>query len=230
MATIFSGDKKNTEKYIAFFDLDKTITGSVSGKELAWEAFKRGFMNPLGLVRAIYLSMLFRLKLRDPYKIIEAMTGWTAGMAEKDMIQLSSEVLHSVLMPSVYEEARKEIEMHKTNGARVVILSSSITTICMEMANNLGIDDVLCTELEVENGYLTGRPSGRICYGAEKLTRFKDYCEKNNAIVSETWYYGDSVSDLPVLCLTGKPVCVNPDKELVKEALKRGWKIVRWGL
>jgi HAD superfamily hydrolase (TIGR01490 family) len=229
MATIFSGNRNNTRKYIAFFDLDRTITRSVSGKEIAWEAFKRGFMNPSGLVRAAYLSLLYRLRLRDPYKVIEAMTGWVAGMAEKDMIKLSSDVFQKVLMPSVYEEARIEIDLHKANSARVVILSSSISTICMETAINLGMDDVLCTELEVKNGYLTGQPAGRICYGEEKLTRFKEYCEKNNAIISETWYYGDSFSDLPVLCLAGNPVCVNPDKELDREALKRGWKIVHWG-
>jgi HAD superfamily hydrolase (TIGR01490 family) len=144
------------------------------------------------------------------------------------MVELCSELSREVLLPSVYKEAVGEIEFHKTNNAKIVILSSALTTVCQEMAKHLNIDDIICSELEVKNGCLTGRPLGHLCFGEEKAVRLHGYCAKNNSSPSDAWYYGDSISDLPVLKAVGNPVCVNPDKKLRKTALKRDWKILRW--
>jgi len=46
--------------------------------------------------------------------------------------------------------------------------------------------------------------------------------------VEDAWYYGDSISDLPVLKTVGFPVCVNPDKKLIKAAKENSWKICYW--
>lgn len=228
METIFSRDSNTVKNYIAFFDLDQTITKSISGKALARGAYRKGLMNRYDLAKAIFLSLVFRLKLKDPLKIIDDMVSWVEGISEKTMADLCSEVLHEVLLPSVYEEARTEIEFHKGENAKIVILSSALTPICKEMAKNLGIDDIICSDLEVKNGYLTGRPSGHLCFGEEKAIRLKEYCAKNSSSKSEAWYYGDSISDLPALNSVGNPVCVNPDNKLKKTAIKRGWKILSW--
>jgi phosphoserine phosphatase len=78
----------------------------------------------------------------------------------------------------------------------------------------------------VYGGLLTGNPKGKICFGEEKLSRFLDYCWKNDISVEDTWYYADSISDLPVLAVTGHPICVNPDKKLRRQAIRNGWKIL----
>ena len=111
-----------------------------------------------------------------------------------------------------------------------MILSSALTTICRQMAENLNIDDIICSGLEVKNGYMTGRPLGHLCFGEEKAVRLKRYCEIFNFSLSEAWYYGDSISDLHALSVVGNPVCVNPDKKLKKAAKRRGWKIVLWNV
>ena len=156
------------------------------------------------------------------------MMKWVKGMAEKTMIDLCSEVFSDVLLPSVHPEARSEIKFHKDKNAKVVILSSALTPVCNEMAKNLGMDDIICSDLEVKDGFLTGRPRGRLCFGEEKLVRLKEYCERNNSKTSDAWCYGDSISDLPALSSVGNPVCINPDSKLKKAAKKRGWKILNW--
>ena len=228
METIFSKDSNTGKNYIAFFDLDRTITKAISGNALARGAFKKGLITSSSLAHVIYLSLACKLKLKDPLKIIDYMVTWAGGIPEKTMIDLCSEVFHEVLLPSVYTEARSEIKTHKEKNAKVVILSSALTPICQEMSKILGMDDIICSDLEVKNGYLTGRPIGRLCFGEDKMARLKEYCEKNNTIPSDTWYYGDSISDLPVLSSVGKPICVNPDKKLKNAALQRGWKILQW--
>jgi HAD superfamily hydrolase (TIGR01490 family) len=133
-----------------------------------------------------------------------------------------------VLIPSVYPQARSEINFHKEKNAKVVILSSALTPICRDMSWYLGMDDILCSDLEVINGYLTGHPVGHLCFGEEKRVRLLEYCEKNNSKTSDVWYYGDSISDLPALSSVGNPVCVNPDKKLRRVGSARGWKILWW--
>jgi HAD superfamily phosphoserine phosphatase-like hydrolase len=109
-----------------------------------------------------------------------------------------------------------------------VILSSALIAVCQEMADNLNIDDILCSELEVYDGKMTGRPIGHLCFGEEKAVRLKEYCEKYKSCQSQAWYYGDSISDLPAFSVVGNPVCINPDKKLKKTAQQRDWKILHW--
>lgn len=223
-----SKDSFTGKNYIAFFDLDRTITRKISGNELIKRAFKNGLLARSGFIYAIYLSLLYKLNLRDPLKIIDTMISWVKGISEKAMNELCSEVYLEILLPSVYEEARSEISAHKGKGAKLVILSSSLTRICWKMSDNLGMDDVICSELEVRDGFLTGNPCGHLCFGDEKAARLKEYCKRNNIEPSDAWYYGDSISDLAALSSVGNPVCVNPDKKLNKEAHQRGWKILWW--
>src|SRR5450759_169403 len=206
METISSKDSNTDKNYIAFFDLDATITKAISGNALARVAFKKGLMTGTALAHGIYLSLVYKLKLKDPLKIIDSMVTWVEGISEKTMADLCSEVFREVLLPSVYEQARLEIKTHKEKNAKVVILSSALTPICQQMAKNLMMDDIICSDLEVNNGYLTGRPRGRLCFGDEKADRLKEYCEKNNTETSDAWYYGDSISDLAALNSVGNPV------------------------
>jgi len=228
METTFSKDRITGLKYIAFFDLDSTLTDVISGKALAACAYRKGLMKSSDLVTAIYLLLLYRLNLRDPLKIIDDMVSRVKGIPEQAMNDLCSEVFLKVLLPSVFREAKTEIKQHKENGAKVVILSSGLEQICREMAKSIEMDDIICSVLEVRDGYFTGRPLGRLCFGKEKVIRLIEYCKHNNVNPRYSWYYGDSFSDLPVLDYVGNPVCVNPDKKLKKAAHNRGWKVLYW--
>jgi len=228
MDHIFSEGRNTSTKYVAFFDLDRTLIGEISGNAIVWMAWKKGLISWSYLVRAFYLYLLFKLRLRDPLNIIDNMVGWVKGMSETEIEDLCLHVFREVLFPSVFREALTEINTHKENNAKVVILSSALDSICSAMSESFGMDGYICSALEAKEGYLTGKALGKLCYGEEKLHRLTGYCAANNLNQSVLWYYTDSISDLPVLSSVGNPVCVNPDRELKKEAIKRGWKILFW--
>jgi HAD superfamily hydrolase (TIGR01490 family) len=230
MATISSEISGAATAGIAFFDLDRTLTKAVSGSALTWGAYKKGLLSWIDLGKALSLSLLYRLNLLDPLKIINKMVKWTKGIPEKTLNDLCSDIFHETIFPSVYREARDEIKYHKEHKFKVIILSSALAPICRAMAISLGFDDIICSDLETKNGYLTGNPVGKLCFGEEKRVRLTEYCRDNNSTLSDTWYYGDSISDLPALNITGTPVCVNPDKKLARVAHKRGWRILKWSL
>ncbi len=228
MDDISSEGNKLLPGYIAFFDLDQTITSEISGKALIRMAWRNGHISLSDIVKAFYLYILYKFSLRDPLKVINDMVASVKGRSETWLESLCAEVCREKLLPSIFSEAIDAINYHKGNNAKVVILSSALNQICRPVSEFLGMDDFICSSLEVKGGYLTGEPVGRLCFGEEKLTRFTEYCKKNTMNPSESWYYGDSFSDLPVLQSVGNPVCVNPDRKLKKEAHMRGWKVLSW--
>jgi phosphoserine phosphatase len=50
----------------------------------------------------------------------------------------------------------------------------------------------------------------------------------HDARLSDSYFYTDSLSDLPLLNLVGQPVAVNPDLRLKRLAQRRGWPIVKF--
>ena len=214
--------------HVVFFDLDRTLISAISGRELAKGALRQGLISFPVLIKAAYLSLVNKLSLKDPFTIIDNMTGWLKGVPAETIKSLCSRVTGDALIPSVFPAPRLEIDKHRMEGASVVILSSALSQICIEMADYLGIDDVLCSEIEIVNGYCTGFLKGPPCFGEEKMKRLRSYCEINNNKTDKSWYYGDSIHDLPALSVAGHPVCINPDRKLRKTAMEKKWEIQYW--
>jgi len=164
----------------------------------------------------------------DTEKIIAGMLQWLDGVPVKKVNVLASEVFLNQMIRTIPDEARSAIIWHQERNAAAVILSSALYPVCQAVAGYLNINDIICTQFETVDGKCTGKPTGKLCFGKEKVTRLIEYCENNNNKVEDAWYYGDSFSDFPALQVVGTPVCVNPDKKLLKAANKNNWKICRW--
>ena len=225
IASKISGPDKS---YLAFFDLDETIISKTSGSSIVRESYRRGIMGRRGLMKAAYLSMLYKTGFKNTLTIIHEMISWLAGFSEEAFLKLSSEVCSDILIPSIHNEVRDELTFHREQNAKVILLSSALKPICIQIADHLGMDDVICSELEVMGGLFTGRPLGRPCFEEEKAIRLMAYCKTSGADLEDTWYYGDSIADRHVLSVAGNPVCVNPDKKLRKIAEANKWKIYEW--
>jgi len=88
------------------------------------------------------------------------------------------------------------------------------------------MDEVICTQLETQNGAFTGRTQGKLVYGEEKKHRMYLFCEAQNSDAQKAWYYGDSHTDQYVMKAVGNPVAVSPDRRLKKIALRYNWPIL----
>jgi len=228
METISSENKLKGKSYIAFFDLDNTLITSNSGKLLVREAREKGMMSMMDLLRAVWMSFLYKFNLMDTEKIIAGMLQWLNGEPVTRVNLLASEVFLKGMIRTISDEARNEIIWHQERNAATVLLSSALYPVCQAVAGHLNIDDIICTRLETVDGKCTGKPEGKPCFGEEKAVRLMEYCEINNNKVEDSWYYGDSFSDFPALQIVGTPVCVNPDRKLLKAANKNNWRICRW--
>jgi len=84
---------------------------------------------------------------------------------------------------------------------------------------SLGVDAVLCTEMEVVDGRYTGRLATANCHGEEKVARLKAWLAHDYGAATDhqpaLHAYGDTKGDWPMLRLAqkawyrGKPWKVN---------------------
>ena len=217
-----------TKKYAVFFDLDLTVLSVNSGPIVVREAYRKGMMGTRSILNAILQGYLYKFNLRDTNVIISKMGLWLKGIDNEILLKLSEEVVEKYLKSAIRPEIREEIAFHRENLGEIVILSSVISSISKPIGKLLEADDVLCTEMEVKDGILTGNPVGKFCFGKEKRERLLSFCKEKKYISSEAWYYADSISDLEAFEVVGHQICVSPDRKLATVAAERGWKVLRW--
>ncbi|MFN8239705.1 MAG: HAD family phosphatase [Bacteroidales bacterium] len=214
--------------YVVFFDLDRTLTSMNSGHAIIKAASDMGLINKKDITTAIIHTVLYKTGLRSTYQMIEGMGNWLKGTRVDLVSAIAREAVELYLVPSLFKQVRDEIRFHKGMNAHIVILSSAIEEICIPMAEQLGIDSVLCTKMETTGHTFTGKPEGAYCFGNEKAARITKHCKELGLTLSSAYCYADSVSDIPALSLVGNPVCINPDRKLKKHATRKGWRISDW--
>jgi len=211
--------------YAAFFDLDNTILDTSSGRLFIRYSYRNNLISHRELLTGLYVSFIHRLGLIDTEGIIRRWIRNYEGRPEKMILDYSRRFISEMVICRIRKGIYDEIDLHHKNDGAAVILSASMKFICNPVKEHLGIDDAVCSSLEVKNGLLTGRLDGSYCYGKEKLNRARSYCLEHGFTLQDAWYYADSIADLPLLEAVGNPVCVSPDRFLKRLALKRGWTI-----
>jgi phosphatidylglycerophosphatase C len=84
----------------------------------------------------------------------------------------------------------QQLVQHQKAGHRCVIVSASPGIYLHAVGMSLGVDAVLCTEMEVQEGRYTGRMTTPNCHGEQKVARLQAWL---------TQYYGAAPADRPVL-------------------------------
>lgn len=220
---------ENNFTYTVFIDLDNTLIRKVSGRELAVNAARKGLLKISSVPGVLFSYIQYKLGIKGPVEMSEKLAGWTKGMPHEKFDRLCQDTIEKILLEHIDNEIIAEIGHHEMNKARVVVLSASAFEICSRIVSYFGFDDAICTVLECRDGKLSGKASGNFCFGEEKIKRLRDFCSSNNIKISESWYYGDSLSDLPVFEEIGHPVCVNPNRSLSHLAIRNNWKILKTG-
>ncbi|MDY6932724.1 MAG: HAD-IB family hydrolase [Spirochaetota bacterium] len=211
---------------VAFFDIDNTILDTSSGKLIIKYSYQNGLIPHSKYIVNMLIAFLHGTGLLNTEYVINKWAMKSKGLPEKMLIDYSKGCFNDVIIHHIRGSAIEEI--NSLQNVRTVLLSASLSYVCYPIGEYLKIDDILCTELDAQDGLLTGRLMGKYCYGREKLNRVEEFCKTNGFTLDDSSYYADSFADIYVLERVGTPICVTPDKRLRREALKRGWKIYDW--
>jgi HAD superfamily hydrolase (TIGR01490 family) len=125
--------------------------------------------------------------------------------------------------------ARKLIEQHMLNGDLCVIITATNSFVTAPIARMLGVSHLIATEPEQKDGEFTGQVAGIPSFREGKITRLESWLDDRNLTwlsFLESWFYSDSLNDLPLLIKVTHPVAVDPDSTLQSHAEKNNWPII----
>ena len=137
--------------------------------------------------------------------------------------------IREVIPPLISLPALNLVKQHLDKKNTVVVASSTNSFIVEPIANLFGIDQVIATDLEIMQQKFTGKVDGLPCYGENKLTKLKHWIDVNRIQYNASWFYSDSINDLPSLKWADYTIVVNGDDMLCKEARKYAWQSITIG-
>jgi HAD superfamily hydrolase (TIGR01490 family) len=213
---------------LALFDLDNTLLAGDSDFEWAqfliekgvldrevYEARNQGFFEQYKAgTLDIHEFLDFQLKplSRHPRKVLE---GW------------HREFLRNRILPLITRKSRDLVDSHRDDARAIVTATNSFVT--GPIAREFGIDHLIATEPEELNREFTGRVNGVPSFQEGKVVRVEAWLAEHGLgwpSFSETWFYSDSLNDLPLLSKVTHPVAVDPDETLKETALEKRWMII----
>lgn len=213
----------------AFFDFDGTVISGYSAFAFIEEQIRRGHLSPRELVELVGAMASFGLGNMGFSAMMLASTQFLRGIHEDSYAAFGRELFESHIARKIYPESRALVQAHLRKGHTVAIISSATPYQVVPAANDLDIEHVLCTQLEVEKGVFTGAVVRPTCFGEGKVTAAETLADEYGADLDKSYFYSDSDDDIQLLERVGNPRPLNPNNRLRGIAEMRGWPVRRFG-
>ena len=217
----------------AFFDLDGTVV-SRSTAVLYVQYLRRRPKGPTpfdrmpfsALLKTLWYQVLYNANRIDIDHVVRQATEPLAGHPEARMIELCTTWFREAVARFIRPEMPPLLEAHRLAGHRICILTASTPYVAVPLCETLGIEEWIASRLEVDvEGKFTGNAVKPLCYGAGKIHWAQAWARERGVELSRSFFYTDSITDLPMLEAVGHPVLVNPDRKLRREGTRRGWPV-----
>lgn len=118
------------------------------------------------------------------------------GRAKSAVDIVANQFVRDRLLRRVRPDCLRRWQWHRGRGDRMVLASASLDLYLDQFGALLGADEVICTRMEVVNGWLTGRTATPNCRGAAKVQRVRDYL--SSVPGGLVWVYADGRADEPL--------------------------------
>lgn len=212
---------------LAIFDLDETLIAGDS--DYSWGAF----LVAQGQVDADRYRTMNEKFYQDYQQgrldIREYLTFALEPLSRLSREQLSSlhrQFMSEVIQPMWLNRAVALLQEHRRQGDFLLIVTSTNRFVVEPICARLGVDDFLATNLEMVDGRYTGSIEGEPSFREGKVHRLDAWLQETGHNLTGSYFYSDSINDLPLLEKVENPVAVDPDQKLAEIAGERGWKVI----
>lgn len=212
---------------LAIFDLDNTLLAGDS------DHFWGQFLATKGMVdgetydkenQRFYDE--YKLGQLDIYEFL-AFSFEPLARIEPDILKtLHQEFMASQIVPIITRKSRELLDKHRQQGDTLLIITATNRFVTEPIAKELGVDHLLATDPEMLDGRYTGQVTGIPCFKEGKVTRLNAWLASTHLTMEGSWFYSDSLNDIPLLELVDNPVAVDPDDTLAQHAEMKGWPII----
>ena len=210
---------------LALFDLDNTLLGGDS--DHAWGDYlcARGILD--ADTYKARNDEFYQDYLAGRLDLNEYLNFTLEILAATDVAQLDEwhrDFMRDCIEPIMLPKAAALLQQHRDAGDKLVIITATNRFVTGPIAERLGVETLLATEVEMVDGRYTGRSFDVPCFKEGKVTRLNRWLEENGYDLHDSYFYSDSMNDLPLLEQVTHPVVVDPDPRLHEEAKRCGWK------
>jgi HAD superfamily hydrolase (TIGR01490 family) len=215
-------------KRLALFDLDDTLLAGDSDYQWGQMLVDVGVLDrTIYEARNLEFYERYKAGVLDLPEFLAFQLGPLANHSRSQLDAWHAQFMTSKVLPMIRPGARPLIERHRDGVEAIITATNRFVT--GPIAEALAVENLLATELEEVDGRFTGRERGTPCFREGKVTRLEEWLASRGEQLSdfgESWFYTDSINDLPLLQKVTNPVAVHPDDRLRAHAEAHGWPIV----
>jgi HAD superfamily hydrolase (TIGR01490 family) len=219
----------NAEKMnLALFDLDNTLLAGDSDFEWAQFLIEQGVLD-----REVYEARNqeffdhYKKGTLDIHEFLDFQLKPLSRHPRWVLDEWHARFMQKKILPMVRSSARELVERHRADLRVIVTATNSFVT--APIAREFGIVHLIATEPAQVGGEFTGGVAGIPCFREGKVQRVEAWLAGRGQPLkafARSWFYSDSLNDLPLLECVTHPVAVDPDDTLRAHAGKHGWQII----
>lgn len=213
---------------LALFDLDNTLLSGDSDFEWAQFLIAKGVLD-----REVHEAQnhdfyqQYRAGTLDIHEFLDFQLKPLSRHSRAVLDEWHREFMAHRIAPLIGDPARRLLRRHADDLRVIITATNSFVT--GPIARAFEVEHLIATEPATSNGEFTGRVAGTPCFREGKIERLRAWLEERGAALesfAESWFYSDSLNDLPLLSIVSRPVAVDPDDTLLGHARERGWPII----
>jgi HAD superfamily hydrolase (TIGR01490 family) len=213
---------------LALFDLDNTLLTGDSDFE--WAQF---LIEQKVLDREVYEARnnefydQYKNGTLDIHEFLDFQLKPLSRHPRRVLEEWHAEFMRRKILPIMRPLARDLIGEHGDDLCAIITATNSFVT--APIAREFGIENLIATDPAHRDGEFTGEVIGIPCFREGKITRLEQWLARRGESLQsfeQSWFYSDSLNDLPLLERVTNPVAVDPDATLRAHAARRGWPII----
>ena len=210
----------------AFFDVDGTLVAGYTAKPFYDHRMRRGQLGVGELARSFAVFADSTVLGGDPGRLGPVAIAGLRGKRVDELTELGETLFREQIASSVRPEIRELLEAHQARGHTVAIASSATRFQVDPLARELGVENVLCSEVSVSDGELTGTFDGGMLWGERKAAAARALAREHGAERGRSFAYANGDEDIALLASVGNPRPIGPDPLLRRAARQEGWPVL----
>jgi len=212
---------------VAFFDVDNTLLAGSTVRHSLAVFHRSGLIRWRDMLTAFRFGVAYKLGFVQEQRMFAAAVRVCAGHDIERVNEVVRQAWRDRIRHRFYPEGLALIAHHRARGHKVVLLSGTSTIILDWIARELGVDAAIGSEQRVgPTGKLLNAYRKPLCIGRGKVLLAREWLSREGLLGEVTYFYSDSITDLPMLEYVDIPVACNPDVRLRTRALLRDWPVL----
>ena len=215
---------------LALFDLDNTLLNGDSDFEWAQFLIEQGVLDrELFEAKNLAFYEQYKAGTLDIYEFLDFQLKPLSRHARKVLNGWRDDFMQYKVRGMMSVPAQELVARHRAAEDVCIIITATNSFVTSPIAREFGVEHLIATEPEEKDGEFTGGVSGVPCFREGKITRLESWLAQRGwgwNSFADSFFYSDSLNDLPLLAKVNNPVAVDPDATLRKHAERHGWRIL----